>query len=152
MAETPIKCYTDASFDPVTRIAVCGWKINNSKTHTFILRQTNNTRAEIISLIDLIENLNANSHYVIFTDCEGIIKRVQSKNKLVEKIFCNRKGKELNNADLYKKLFEILTSNITLEHIEGHIPTGNMNEDNRNFSELDKYLRSELRSLFIKKN
>jgi histone acetyltransferase (RNA polymerase elongator complex component) len=59
--------------------------------------------------------------------------------------FCNKKGIKLNNASVYEKLFSLLTPNIEICHIQGHIPKNQMNTNNLQFSELDQYVRSKLR-------
>lgn len=142
-----IKCYTDASFDPKSRVAIIGWRINKQNIRVNVLKNTTNTRAEIVSLIKLIDNLESDKKYIIYTDCQSILNRIASKDLLIEKDFKNSKGEELNNADLYKKLFEVLTPNIKLVHIDGHLPTKFKDDNDKNFSELDKYVRSELRKL-----
>lgn len=140
-----IKCYCDASYNPQTKIAVIGWKIGQNKIRDMLLTDTNNTRAEIIGLIHLINELDPNLKYIIHTDCQSILNRLMSKEKLIGKDFKNAKGEKLGNADLYQKLFEIVTENITLVHIDGHISREKMNEDNVIFSQLDKYVRRKLR-------
>lgn len=144
--KTSIKCYTDASFDPISRTAICGWRIGSNEIRTFDISETNNTRAEIIGIINLVENLEKDVSYIIYTDCMGVIDRLNSKEDLISSNFCNKNGHRLNNADLYEKLFEILTPNISFEHIDGHLPSSKMNSDNKLFSELDKLVRKKLRT------
>lgn len=139
------KCYTDASFDPKTKTAIIGWKFNGGESHINMLKNTTNTRAEIIGLIKLLTAIDADKKYIIYTDCLSILNRIESKNKLIEKNFMTKNGKELGNADLYKKLFVLLTSNITLIHINGHKSSHLKNDDDKEFSDLDKYVRKKLR-------
>jgi len=145
MAE--IKCYCDASFDPKSKIAIAGWKIGDDVIRDIMINNTTNTRAEIIALVKLINDLNPNQKYIIYTDCLGIINRLASKDKLIKKNFSNNRGVKLSNADLYQKMFEIVSENIKILHIDGHIATKLMNQDNMRFSELDKHVRSVLRSM-----
>lgn len=145
----PIKCYTDASYDPTSHVAVIGWRIQNGLIHTTVLHNTNNTRAEIIGLIDLLDALTDKTlSYVVYTDCQSILNRLAVKDKLIEMNFCNNKGEPLHNSDLYKKLFNLLSENpnIKLTHIKGHLPTKDMTADNSLFSELDKCVRRKLRA------
>jgi len=146
-----IKCYTDASFDPKFNTAVIGWRVNNHDLRMNILKNTTNIRAELMSLIKLLSGLNANKNYIVYTDCQSIINRVASKDELIKKNFMTNKGEELFNADLYKKLFELLTPNIKLIHIDGHLPVGQRNDDDREFSDLDKAVRKKLREI-VKEN
>jgi len=147
MDNISIKCYCDASFDPKTKIAIIGWCISDGHINVSQLNNTNNTRAEIICLIGLIKMLDKRLKYSIYTDCMGIISRIESKDKLIKKNFLSKKGIELNNADLYKELFNLLTPNIHIVHIRGHVPLNQMTNDNIKFSALDKCVRAKLRLL-----
>ncbi|AYV84931.1 MAG: hypothetical protein Satyrvirus1_17 [Satyrvirus sp.] len=146
-----IKCYCDASYDPKSHVAIIGYIVGNNSICTEKIVNTNNTRAEIIGLINLIGTLEDND-YVIYTDCQNIIKRLKSKDKLVENGFKNKKGIPLSNADLYKKLFDTIKPNIKLEHIKGHLPTKFMTDDNKMFSMLDKFVRKKLRNIVTNSN
>jgi len=42
---------------------------------------TNNTRAEFLAILDLMEHLDDENKYIIYTDCEGIIKCLNKKKK-----------------------------------------------------------------------
>ena len=75
-----MKCYCDASFDPCTKNAVCGWQIGNNPIQLMNISKTTNTKAEIIGLITLINNLDPTSGYIIYTDCESIINRIKSNS------------------------------------------------------------------------
>lgn len=145
-----IKCYCDASFDPVSKIAVIGWKIGDGDIQTFLCKNTNNSRAEIIGLINLISLLNPTNEYIIFTDCESIIRRLSNKEILINKDFKNKAGMPLSNVDLYKKLFEIIPNNIIIKHINGHMPIKLMADENIIFSTVDKFVRKLLRSALLK--
>ena len=152
-----IKCFCDASYSPQTKIAIVGWQIGNSDITTIKIENTNNTRAEIIGIIKLMTEIhdihntdNANKpkkEYTIYTDCQSILNRIESKDKLIKKNFMNRKNVRLANADLYEQLFDLLQNNIILEHIVGHMPNKKMNEQNKQFSILDRLVRSELRKI-----
>lgn len=147
-----IKCFCDASFDPRRKIAVIGWKIGtNSNTQYDIIEDTTNTAAEICVLIRLIEELiNDHDHihkYTIFTDCQSIINRINSAQKLIDCQFKNRRGKLLTNAHLYCKLFDLLNPRIKIKHTAGHMPKLHMNNDQLIFSELDIAVRKRLRTL-----
>ncbi len=121
-----INCYCDASYDPKTKNAVCGYIINSKQINLHRIKNTNNTRAEIIGLIKLLEKINNTINFDdkinIYTDCQSVLKRIKSKEKLIKNNYCNKKGIKLNNADLLEKLFLLLQPNIILNHIDGHIP------------------------------
>jgi len=150
------ECFCDASFNPKTKIAIIGYQIGDNPIDTTLLHDTNNTRAEITGLIMLltkivnntIDNDNQNNkEYIIYTDCQSILNRIESKDKLIKKNFMNRKNEKLNNADLYKELFDLLEGrdNISLKHNPGHMPKKNMTSTNKKFSILDKLVRQQLR-------
>ena len=145
-----IKCYTDASFDPKSNTAIIGWKINKQNLRINVLKNTTNIRAEIVSLINLLENLELDKNYIIYTDCQSVLNRIESKELLIKKNFMTNKGKELGNADLYRKLFDLLTPNIKLIHIDGHLPVNLKDDDDKEFSDLDKRVRQELRKIVKK--
>jgi ribonuclease HI len=142
-----IKCYCDASYDPISKTAVTGWKIGSDPICIKKIKNTNNTRAEIIGIISLIENLDPFKNYIIYTDCQGILERLASKENLIRKNFKNNKGIELANCDIYQQLFDAVTDNIIIKHINGHMPTKIMNDDNIIFSMVDKYVRKALRKI-----
>lgn len=146
-----IKCYCDASFDPASHMAVVGYRFENSPICYKIIENTKNTRAEMICLLDLVDELDADKNYIIYTDCLNIIHILESRDKLIQKNFNNKKGIELENSDLYKRLLEINLEHIEIKHIEGHIAKRLMNDDNKQFSVLDKFLRRELRSIVCPK-
>jgi ribonuclease HI len=139
------KCFCDASYSPLHKFAIIGWQIGKNEINIQRINDTNNTRAELIAMIKLLKCLDVNEHYTIFTDCQGIIRSLNKKEKIVEKKFKNNRGKELANADLYRKLYDLFLPNISIVHISGHIPTKLMNNDNENFSRVDKLVRSVLR-------
>ncbi len=140
-----IKCYCDASFSPKHKYAVLGWQIGNEHMNILRINNTNNTRAEFEVMIKLLECLSTDHKYIIYTDCQGITRCLNKKQKLIDSNFKNRKGQELANADIYKKLYELFLPNMTIVHIDGHIPTKLMSEDNKKFSHIDRTVRSILR-------
>ncbi|XWV24518.1 mg735 protein [Tupanvirus deep ocean] len=147
-----IDCYCDASYSPDNDIAILGWVIGNEEINIKIVGNTTNTRAELLAIVCLLNKLAPNIKYTIYTDCQGIIERLKSKDKLISKKFLNRKGVELSNADLYKQLFALVNNNITIKHIEGHIASKLMSDNNKKFSMLDKHVRNILRETVRTKN
>ena len=142
-----IKCYCDASFCPERKVAVCGWKIGNNDCFTKVIHNTNNTRAEYLAILDLLNHIDKINQYIIYTDCQGIINTINKKDKLISKNFRNKKGEDLANGDLYKLLFTVLENhhNISIVFTPGHMPSKLMNIDNQMFSQVDKLIRKELR-------
>jgi ribonuclease HI len=142
-----MKCYTDASFDPKSNVAVIGYSIN-SQINFETITNTTNTKSEICAIISLIKYLIKENvkECIIFTDCQSIINRINKKDILCNNNFMTKKGKILNNANSYKELFDLLDNiNANICHIKGHKPTIDKNDDDIIFSKLDKFLRHELR-------
>ena len=144
------KCYCDASYDPQSKTAVVGYTIGTVfDPIIFYMKNTKNTRAEIHGLIKLINVLDPNRAYIIYTDCDSILKRIKKRDDLMRNQFKNRKGKLLKSADLYRQLFDLVSNNLDLDirHIRGHMPTHQKNDDDMMFGKLDKFVRAKLRSV-----
>lgn len=109
------------------------------------VRNTTNIRAEIISLLHLLLKLTPTKKYTVYIDCKSIINCLDKKTKLITNNFKNKKGKTLSNADLYEKKFNTIGDNVVLKHIKGHMPTKQMNSDNKKFGLLDRFVRKCLR-------
>ncbi|AZL89130.1 ribonuclease H [Megavirus baoshan] len=140
-----ILCFCDASFDPKNKIASIAWKIGNNDICYTIIRDTNNTRAEIIVLLEILSKINHDLEYIIYTDCASLISRINSRDEIIRSNYKTRCGKDIKNADLYSQIFNKLQNNIKIKHIEGHLPTRNMNTNNIIFSQVDKLARKKLR-------
>ncbi|BCS83431.1 ribonuclease HI [Cotonvirus japonicus] len=146
-----IKCYCDASYDPVTNIAVAGWKINQGDICHELIHDTNINRAELQGLIYLIKQLNNNQNYIIFTDCANIVKKYEQKQKIISRNYYTKKNKLIKNSDLFRELFGICGDNIIIKHIAGHVSKHLMTDNNREFSLVDKYVRRALRQILKNK-
>nr|WIL04925.1 ribonuclease H [Cedratvirus duvanny] len=140
-----IKCYTDASYDPRSRVAVAGWKIGQESIHHELIHNTSINRAELQGMINLIQHLEGYNNFTIFTDCENIVNKYQQREEIISRNFLTKNGKEIANSDLLRKFFAICKDNITIKHIQGHMTKQLMNDDNRNFSLVDKHVRRVLR-------
>ncbi|AEQ33037.1 ribonuclease H [Acanthamoeba polyphaga mimivirus] len=140
-----ILCFCDASFDPKNKIAVIAWKVGNNDMQHEIIHDTNNTRAEIIVLLKILSEINQDQKYIIYTDCASLLSRINSQDKIIQSNYKTSCGKDIKNADLYHHIFNKLRNNIQIKHIEGHLPTRNMNTNNIIFSQVDKLARKKLR-------
>ncbi|ANB50830.1 hypothetical protein [Powai lake megavirus] len=140
-----ILCFCDASFDPKSNIAVIAWKIGNNDIQYEIIHDTNNTRAEIIVLLKILSEINQNQQYIIYTDCASLLSRINSRDKIIQSNYKTRCGKNIKNADLYSQIFNKLQGGIQIKHIDGHLPTRDMNSNNITFSQVDKLARKKLR-------
>lgn len=116
----------------------------------------NNSTYNLLNLINEIQRLlinnvydHKNLQYFIYTDCESALYRINSKDEIINNGYKTKKGKDISNAEYYKKLFNILNNvnNIQFKHIKGHLPKDQMDDDNKKFSILDQFVRNQLRSI-----
>ncbi|QIN54536.1 ribonuclease H [Cedratvirus kamchatka] len=141
-----LRCYTDASYDPRSRLSVIGWKIGQGEIQHELIYNTSINRAELQGMINLIMHLQEeHSNFIIFTDCENIVNKNRQREEIISRNFLTKNGKEIANSDLLREFFAICTENITIKHIQGHMAKHLMNDDNREFALVDKHVRRVLR-------
>ena len=86
---------------------------------------TTHNRMELIAVIAAIEYLLQNNiefdSLKVITDSQYVVELPNREQKLVAKNFITKKGKDLNNTDLVKKLLALYaTHNIVFEKIKAH--------------------------------
>nr|WIL03439.1 ribonuclease H [Cedratvirus plubellavi] len=140
-----LKCYTDASYDSRSRLAVTGWKVEQGEIHHELIYDTNINRAELQGMINLIQHLGEYSNFTIFTDCENIVNKHKQREEIISRNFLTKNGKEIANSDLLREFFSICKDNITIKHIQGHMAKHLMNDDNKEFALVDKHVRRVLK-------
>lgn len=151
-----VSIYSDASFDKNSLLSVLGYAYLDSETISLTLdsinlvqvTSKNNIRAEIKSVLLALENCPATKELFLYTDCETICGLIDRREKLEGTNYISKsKGRELNNADLYKEfyiLYDKFKPNIIW--VKGHMPKSQQTLVNKNFSILDKTVRSALRT------
>ena len=131
--------YTDASYSPLHKIAIIGYKLNG-KIHTKIIKNIQNTEAEFMAILFALKSIKINNHanIIVYTDCMRVIDLINKRNikKHYHKTFLEK--------------VDIIT-NITFNHINGHKKSALKDNYDKEFSELDNFVRKKLRSI-IKKN
>ena len=133
-----MKCYTDASYCPKTKLAVCGYYLpflENSQVNFTYVENTTNTEAEVIGLVELLEVLDETGlKCTVYTDSESTINNIQKRTK---------------KSPLFDKIYCILDRNpdIALSHIQGHKPKGQKTDTDAAFAVVDKAVRKELRKI-----
>lgn len=165
--------FSDASFDPKSRIGVAGYLIlshgpglenfdvheNDLLIKTKVVEKTNNTRMEweaALWALETIEkqhfstlNFPGDLKLTLFTDCKAIVEILERRQRLESQNFTSRKGtKNLNNSDLYKRFF-ILYDRLkpTISWVKGHFSKRDRNREQSFFYCVDSAVRNELRSL-----
>jgi ribonuclease HI len=163
--------YTDASFSKASGVAVLGYLAFNSKeqhdhvydseaamkTNGVLIRmshyqETNNIRAELRAVLD---GLNFCSKFppekrkrvVLFTDCQTVVNLIERRTRLEALGFVSKsKNVILANADLYKDFYKIYDQiKPEINWVKGHKSNSLKNNVDKNFSILDRAIRSLLR-------
>lgn len=141
-----IEIYTDASYDPNTKVAVCGELIinknGNQQIYNFssnIIKNTTNTEAEIYGVLNILERISPKNHLTIYTDCQMITKLVESNERK-------------KNKSIYYKFYDLYDRHegrCQFIKIAGHKNNHLRNNIEENFSELDQYVRKVLREYLL---
>ena|SRR5579872_1909295 len=114
-----INCYTDASYAKEVGGSVIGYKIGEHPIFTDFLVDVKNTEAEMSAVklcIDLASELYPDAEIHIHTDCQ----------------------KAVNSADDYP-------SYVVIHKMRGHIKRNLRDDKQQIFSEVDRYVRKQLR-------
>lgn len=137
-------CYTDASYNPQSKIAVIGM-LYDDKIIMEQLNNVKNTTAEIRAVLLAIDYMKQFNHknnpenLIIYTDCQTVVDLELRREKL-----------ENTCKQIYKDFFDAIDQiNYTIEfrYIKGHKPSKDKNEFDKEFSKLDKAVRKQLRCL-----
>lgn len=147
----------------------------DAKINLTQIRETNNIRAEIKGVIlalqsyqedgqtdgqaysqaDFLKQSNKPNHLqtkqpvVLFTDCQTLSELMRRRKHLEKTNFISKsKNTELANADLYKE-FYLLYDQIQPEihWVKGHSEKSTQTHQQKNFSFIDKEVRSKLRAV-----
>jgi ribonuclease HI len=162
--------YSDASFSGQYGIGVAGFLVIEGeddcaqssvqqRVRTKVLKEKNNIRAELRSVIfalqTLIEELAQSDvrtrvkryHINLYTDCHSVAHLLDRRERLESSDFISNKTKKsLGNADLYKQFFAVYDKvNPVIFWVKGHTPTKDRNRIQKNFSRVDRAVRQELR-------
>jgi ribonuclease HI len=130
--------FTDASYNPQTKIGVCGFRLKGSQTlNMFRTDDIKNTQCEMLGMIKAIEyaNQTLKSDVIIYTDCKRIVDLFDDKNQLDSR---------------YSFFYQILNTckiKIDIKHIGGHKKKSLKMPLDLEFSIIDKAVRNELRKL-----
>lgn len=133
--------------------------LNNKLIDQIVYQQYSSkksTWSEIKTAIDALHFVHANLPFIrkieIYTDCQSLCDLLNKrKEKLQNNNFITRTGKTLNNANLYKELFECVEKfEIQVLKIKGHSSTASrLTIQEKIFAALDKLSRKKLRAIAI---
>lgn len=142
-----IEIYTDASYDPRTKIAIYGdLTINDtglSKIYYFntnIIQNTTNTEGEIYGILNILGKVDPKNYLTVYTDCQMILKLVNSNERK-------------SNKNIYHKFYDLYDKyqgRCKFIKVAGHKNKHMRSNIEDNFSKLDKHVRKELR-LYLQK-
>ena len=152
--------FTDASFDPQLQNGVIGYlKVESDRFEdakdrdhlilTQFISEPTSSRMELRAVIWALESMTPeNAPISLYTDYESVLKLRDRRRKLEERSFQSlKKGSELANADLYRRLFELFDIfSPELYWIKGHKPKSDRNAADFLLSLVDKKTREILRN------
>lgn len=159
--------YTDASFSKKHETGVAGFVIfSNEEDHcsgniassvvkTIILKEKNNNRVELMSVILALEycigELKADAGIELYTDSRSVTDLLSRRKRLeLSNYVSKNRNKVLSNADLYKKIFKLFDRILPDIHwIKGHAPKSGQDQAQKNFSYIDRLVRKKLRELLL---
>ncbi len=157
-----LSLFTDASFDPLSRKGIAGILLiceeldlslleeYSEIIQTKFVSESTNVRVEIEAIlwglfcaVDKFPGEQVN----VYTDCETAVGLKMRRARLETNDYkSKRTGLMLTNADLYKKMYELLDHNrIEIFHVTGHSPSSEKELVERIFSLVDKKTRHVLR-------
>lgn len=130
-----MEIYVDASYDPKSGVAICGWmNINNNLIQTCTITNTKNTEAEIMGIIKVMKLYENVDSIIIYTDCQTIVNLVD-KRRYNKEIYAN-----------FYELFDKYNGKCQFIKVAGHKNKNLRTDVENNFSKLDKYVRHTLRN------
>lgn len=129
---------------------------------TRIVEHTTNTRLELQTLLWALESLKLDTEtktsgemgpITVYTDCCTAVDLLRRRKRLESvRYLSKRKGTILGNADIYKSIFTLCDQlSPKLVWIKGHTPGKDRVGIQRIFSEVDRLVRSLLRSHIVRK-
>ena len=109
--------------------------------------KTSSSRLELQTLLWALEDLKGSKEKIIVhTDSSGIIGLKGRRSRLEGNNYKSKKGKRLNNADLYHEFYTITDQlNCQFIKVPGHIPASQRTQIDEIFSLVDQAARYALR-------
>ena len=149
--------FIDGSVDPRSRIGFGAWLLLNSlpptsaglqdRVRTRRFSETSSTRLELQTLLWALQELPPTPLSVyIHTDSQNIATLLIRKERLLRQDFCAKSGSPLNNAQLYRELYQLMDErDCTFVKQIGHQPTSQKTLLDQLFSLVDRAARQALR-------
>ncbi len=108
---------------------------------------TTSTKLELQTLLWALGTLETvDCPLTIYTDSQNIVGLPQRRKQLEQNGFCNKAGRCLNNAELYREFYRYVDRfECSFVKLSGHLPTRQKTEIDCLFSFVDKASRQALR-------
>jgi len=137
-------------------LAVTGIEIpaGNQKKSVKVKRfeETSSTKLELECLLwALTECCKFEGKIIVYTDSQNILGLINRRETLERNNFQSKKGREMNNAELYAHFFQLTDKlNCEFRKVEGHKRTTDKNNIDRLFTLVDRASRNAVRNEFQK--
>jgi ribonuclease HI len=151
-----IRLFCDSSFDPRGRQGYAAYlrvegvdpvEPSMDDVQFAFFANTTNTRLELQGVLCALEGLADGAAVEVFTDCASLSNLLARRDRLEASKFTSRKGRALNNADLYQRVFrECDRLALQFHWLKGHKPSKERNATEQVFAFVDKAARQKLRS------
>ena len=107
---------------------------------------TSSTKLELQTLLWALSEVTA-PEIDLYTDSQNIVGLNARRKKLEGNEYLTKKGKLLNNYELYKQFYKFTDYvDIQIMQVHGHLPSGRKNRIDRIFTLVDRASRKALRT------
>ena len=147
----PVLLFTDGSVNTKTKVGFGAYLIvDSSETPKVQLKRFENTSSTKLELETLLWALNEiqvkNQKIKIYTDSQNIIGLPNRKFKLEQNNFYSGNGKQLNNHELYREFYQLMsTLNCELIKLVGHSVSTEKDDLDKLFMLVDRASRKATR-------
>jgi ribonuclease HI len=155
-----ILLYCDASFDPKSKMGICGYYLQNTPSilaqdisfSSIVMKQFSETTCSKLELegINLaLQELKGEpaKKITVYTDSQTAAGLLNRRSKLEKKNFKSQKtGLKLSQADAYQEFFKLYDKlKPEIIWVKGHMAKNNQTNINEIFSVVDRAVRKQLR-------
>ncbi len=110
---------------------------------------TSSTKLELQTLLWALSEVTA-PEIDLYTDSQNIVELNARRKKLEGNEYLTKKGKLLNNYELYKQFYKFTDYvDIQIMQVRGHLPSGRKNRIDRIFTLVDRASRKALRTYSV---
>lgn len=152
--------FTDASVNPQTNIGygasllLAEYELEvpypQDRVKTKRFEDTTSSKLELQTLVWALEEIKfQRCKIVIYTDSQNTLSLLKRKEKLIKNNYMNKKSELLKNHELYKRFYELLTSNeCDIIKVKGHKKKEDKDSIDKLFTLVDRASRNALKSIY----